>query len=244
MKNTRKLCTNIFFALMLCMCATTYGQWLSSGSKVYYNNGNVGIGTSNPNHELTIQANNPALVIRDDVKDNSTNAARIELLERAGGSYNGGAFLWWNGKSNKLLIGTKINGDNTNVLVINRADNNVGIGTSNPDSKYRLAVNGKIRAKEIVVETGWSDFVFEKGYNLKSLEEVETFIKKNGHLPDIPSAKDVEENGVKVGEMESKLLQKIEELTLYVIDLEKKVMQMKKEMNNSGGTINMNHYEK
>ncbi len=205
----------------------------SNARMVIKNNGMVGIGTTNPTHELTVQGNDPALVIRDDTSDNSTNAARLELLERAGGNYNGGAFLWWNGNSNKLLIGTKVNGTNSNVLVINRSGLNVGIGTSNPDNNYRLAVNGKIRAKEIVVETGWADFVFEKDYKLKTLEEVETFIQNNGHLPDIPSAKEVAENGVKVGEMESKLLQKIEELTLYMIDLEKKVAQMESHISNT-----------
>ena len=96
----------------------------------------------------------------------------------------------------------------------------VGIGTSiNQDED--LAVNGKIKAKEIKVETGWSDFVFEADYRLRPLAEVEQFIEENKHLPDIPSAKEVETNGVNVGEMEAKLLQKIEELTLYVIELKK-----------------------
>jgi hypothetical protein len=100
--------------------------------------------------------------------------------------------------------------------------NRVGIGTQNAGN-YRLAVNGPIRAKEIVVETGWSDFVFESDYDLPTLEEWEAHIREYGHLPDIPSAADVAKHGVKVGEVESRLLQKIEELTLHLIDMNKRL---------------------
>ena len=99
---------------------------------------------------------------------------------------------------------------------------NIGIGTVSPGS-WKLAVNGKVRAKEVKVETGWSDFVFNKEYELPSLQEVENHIKQKGHLKDIPSAKEVEENGIFLGEMDAKLLQKIEELTLYTIQQEKKI---------------------
>ncbi|MBI9055987.1 MAG: hypothetical protein JEY96_19355 [Bacteroidales bacterium] len=98
---------------------------------------------------------------------------------------------------------------------------NVGIGTINPQSK--LAVNGTITSTEVIVTTeGWSDFVFNKDYKLKDLEEVESYIEENNHLPDIPSEKEVQENGIQLGEMDAKLLQKIEELTLYMIEQNKK----------------------
>lgn len=102
------------------------------------------------------------------------------------------------------------------------ASGNVGIGTITP-GQWRLAVNGKIRAKEVKVETNWADFVFEKDYKLPTLKEVEKHIKEKGHLKDIPNAKEVEKNGVFLGVMSSKLLQKIEELTLYTISQEKKL---------------------
>lgn len=197
----------------------------AQGRFVVTGGGRVGIGTTNPNHELVVQGDDPALQIRDDTADNSTNAARLELLERAGGAFDGGAFLWWNGATNKLLIGTKNSGINTNVLVIDRASNGVGIGTQNPGS-YRLAVNGKVRAKEIVVETGWSDYVFDDGYELTPLAEVKAFIKANGHLPDVPSAAEVAANGVSIGESQATLLRKIEELTLHVIALEGRLAQV------------------
>ncbi len=81
-------------------------------------------------------------------------------------------------------------------------------------------------AKEIVVTTDenyWSDYVFEDGYQLRSLKEVEQFISTNGHLPDVPSAKEVTENGQDLGRMDAILLRKIEELTLYIIELEKRL---------------------
>ena len=97
-------------------------------------------------------------------------------------------------------------------------DGKVGIGTAKPQSE--LAVKGKISAQEIQVTLeGWADFVFEDGYPLRDLRDVKTFVNKNGHLPDVPSAADVRENGVSLGEMDRTLLQKVEELTLYVIEL-------------------------
>lgn len=107
-------------------------------------------------------------------------------------------------------------------------EGNIGIGTMDPGD-WKLAVNGKIRAKEIKVETGWADFVFEDNYDLPTLEEVEQHIQEKGHLKDIPSAKEVEKNGVMLGEMDAKLLQKIEELTLYMIELNKKVKALEAE---------------
>lgn len=103
-----------------------------------------------------------------------------------------------------------------------------GIGTS-PDPAYKLAVNGNIRAKEIIVETGWADFVFEKDYHLPSLSEVEMHILENGHLKDIPSAATVEKEGVNLGNISARLLQKIEELTLYSIEMEKRLRNLENE---------------
>lgn len=103
--------------------------------------------------------------------------------------------------------------------------NSLSIGTTNFPAGFSLSVNGKIRAKEVVVEAGWSDFVFEDNYPLKRLEDVEAFIKENKHLPDIPSEQDIQENGVSLGEINSKLLQKIEELTLYIIDQNKRLSE-------------------
>ncbi|HWW40184.1 MAG TPA: hypothetical protein VNZ46_12765, partial [Pedobacter sp.] len=102
---------------------------------------------------------------------------------------------------------------------------NVGIGTLTP--KEKLSVNGKIRAQELKVETAnWPDYVFEKDYQLPTLEQTEKHIQEKGHLPGIPSASEVKAEGIEVGDMNAKLLKKIEELTLYLIELKKQNSQL------------------
>ena len=117
---------------------------------------------------------------------------------------------------------------NTNTLCATMLDNRLGIGTSNP--QYTLDVNGSIRAKEILVETTGADFVFADNYRLRPLSEVEAFITENKHLPEIQSAQEMQENGVSVSELQTKLLQKIEELTLYLIQQEQTIQELRKEV--------------
>lgn len=106
---------------------------------------------------------------------------------------------------------------------------NVGIGVTNPD--YKLVVNGGIKAREIFVPSPeeWPDFVFESNYNLPSIAQVKNFVQSFKHLPGIPSAKEIKQTGVNVGDIQVKMLQKIEELTLYVIHLEGEINQLKKD---------------
>ena len=105
-------------------------------------------------------------------------------------------------------------------------DGNVSIGTTtiygaSASDPYKLSVNGKVACKELKVDVNWSDYVFEKNYKLRNLKEVESYIKENNHLPEVPSATEVESNGLKVGEMQATMMKKIEELTLYIIEQQK-----------------------
>jgi len=105
----------------------------------------------------------------------------------------------------------------SNSLNINPFGGNVGIGTSNPTSKLTVAGNIASREVKVTVDAG-ADFVFENDYNLPSLESVDQFIKKNKHLPEIASAQEMQKDGINLSEMNIKLLQKIEEMTLYMIN--------------------------
>ncbi len=108
-----------------------------------------------------------------------------------------------------------------NPVMITDYYGNISLGTNNSYG-YRFSVNGNIRAKEIKVETtNWPDYVFTSSHKNQTLQELEAFIKTNNHLPEIPSAKEAETNGINLGEMNAKLLKKIEELTLYMIGLKK-----------------------
>ncbi|MEO0555937.1 MAG: hypothetical protein AAF149_22235 [Bacteroidota bacterium] len=107
---------------------------------------------------------------------------------------------------------------------------NLLIGKSTQsNTSYKLDVAGKVRADEIVVNTTGADYVFEEDYKLKSLDEVETFINQNKHLSGIPSAAEMQAQGMSVGELNTKLLEKIEELTLHTINQQKEIEQLKAE---------------
>lgn len=115
-------------------------------------------------------------------------------------------------------------------MMINGTTNNVGIGTIYPS--HKLAVNGTIRSKEVIVETiNWPDYVFAKEYQLPSLASIEKFISEHKHLPNIPSASEMETNGQYLGETQKKMMEKIEELTLYIIQLNKEVEILKNKQN-------------
>ncbi|MDL5514710.1 hypothetical protein QSE00_23065 [Arenibacter sp. M-2] len=142
----------------------------------------------------------------------------------AGTSFSSG------GSTSDYVLVDRISIENQNSPVATNIfpDNgNVGIGTTDPGI-WKLAVNGNIRAKEIKVETAnWPDYVFAKDYELPSLEEVEKHINDKGHLINIPTALDVKSNGIELGEMNKLLLEKIEELTLYLIDMKKEIIELK-----------------
>ncbi len=197
---------------------TDFRLYLQNGAnKFTINGGNVGIGNYNPNSPLHVSSEYDAILTLQSTDDTwlYTNWQDKTGTRRT-----------YMGLSDNLSQFRIYLENGTNSFTINGG--NVGIGTYNPGS-WKLAVNGKIRAKEIKVETSWSDFVFYDDYELPTLQEVENHIKEKGHLKDIPSAKEVEENGIFLGEMDSKLLQKIEELTLYTIQQEKEILKLKEQ---------------
>ncbi|WP_421809748.1 hypothetical protein [Flagellimonas sp.] len=170
-------------------------------------NGHLGIGTTSPTSKLDV---------RGVLASTHNNGNKMALLT----SGDGNSYLNFSGGASTSRIGFQIDGS-SKMSIYN--DGSVAIGTSSTGT-HKLAVEGSIGAREIKVEVGtWSDYVFKEDYDLPTLEEVEQHIKERGHLINIPSAKEVEENGIELGEMNKLLLEKIEELTLYVIELKKEV---------------------
>jgi len=172
--------------------------------------GNVGIGTTAPGYPLTV-ANNPGA---------GGVVSRISHTGNAGSP--GTALQVSNGYAaaggNYEIFG--VYGNNFGAKYLSVTDNgNVGIGTASP--VHPLQVAGAIGAEEIIVSSNGADYVFDPDYRLAPLNEVADYIKANHHLPEIPSAQEVQEKGVSLGDMQAKLLAKIEELTLHMIQAEK-----------------------
>ncbi|MNQ59997.1 hypothetical protein D3C85_742630 [compost metagenome] len=195
-------------------------------------NGNVGIGTGNSLAKLEVRNGN--ILVRNSA--NTDNVSSIMIAQ----SINEGNIDTF-GTSIRTIVqsaGTNTYGmqfftqeshvtNQTEKLRI-LGNGNVGIGTINPDTK--LAVNGTVHSKEVKVDMiGWPDFVFKKEYDLPTLQEVEKHISEKGHLQNIPSEEEILKNGINLGEMNAKLLQKIEELTLYMIEMKKENNEIKKE---------------
>jgi hypothetical protein len=177
--------------------------------------GNVGIGTTNPTRGVLHVAGG-----RINLEGNSGDSAAVMTMGNA--TYPTAEIVTPYGGGTLTLAGSSGRG-----LLIDTSGN-IGIGTANPG--YLLDVAGTIHASEIITNNyDWADYVFSPAYKLASLSEVEGVIKREGHLPGMPSAADVAAHGLSVGEMQAKLLQKIEELTLHQIDEEKRIEQLEKE---------------
>ena len=122
-------------------------------------------------------------------------------------------------------------------VAVGDSNDNVAIGTTAVPNGYKMAVDGNIIVEEVRVELSgingtWPDYVFKKDYELLTLEEIKKHIEEKGHLPNIPSAQEVEENGVELGEMNRLLLEKIEEQMLYILQQKEELDFLKEEMKN------------
>ena len=174
--------------------------------------GYVGIGTTIPESKLNIYQ-----------KTNATNAWNTQIIVGGSSSVSNDNYLGIgvNQTAGYGLIDVVKAGVGPLNLNLQTTGGNVGIGTTTPGD-YKLNVWGSIRAHEVVVNTDGADFVFDSDYNLPDLKEIEEFIFENKHLPNLDSATEMKENGMNVSEMQTDLLQKIEELTLYLIEQNKK----------------------
>lgn len=235
---------------------------ISTYTNSFFNGGNVGIGTDNPQTKLEVQgiitAGNNASTGGSTILQGSYSSG---VLNNLGGVYSsGGTYLSYglnqNGSSNWLsttnipigrslavldnafriytapaqttAIGSALGTQPTEVFTITNSGN-TGIGVINPTEK--LVVNGNIKAKKLMVtQNSWADYVFDKDYKLMNLNDLSTYIQQYKHLPEVPSTKDIQTNGVDVGNNQTLLLKKIEELTLYIIEQHKEIETLKKEI--------------
>jgi len=218
----------------------------------------LGIGTVNPLHRLHIEGGNifvkgssdwfPGLIVRNDIGRSvlnlqgtvsSENFRSAEII--LGNLSNNSSWSLLNTDTDRLIFVSQSPNSEyrsplqidfaapTNSFTIN-SSGNIGLGVWS--NEHKLAVAGSIISEEVVVKlkSDWPDFVFYENYNLRSLAEVEDHIKENSHLEGIPSSREIQRGGQNLAEIQSKLLLKIEELTLYLIDQDKEIEQLKKQI--------------
>ena len=233
--------TNLFFS------GSDSGTQVSGMTLTYA--GEVGIGTTVPQTKLEIAStisgsvgDGPAIRITNGAHGNSSGTgnlvgsvdfysldpqvtglkAQITAIGDATGNWGPGG----NSRTNLFLAGSD-SGTQASGVIINYAGN-VGIGTGSPG--YKLEVNGSVRAASFVSNsTTYADFVFKPGYRLTPLADVEAAIRRDGHLPDIPSETEAKAHGIDLSAQQAKLLQKVEEMTLHLIEHEKALARLEAE---------------
>ncbi len=193
-------------------------------------NGNIGIGTAVPKVPLEVAKYGNNVTGDMTLLTTFTDPTGIKGISLGYNQSSQAGIIY---SENNTGVGSPLefwtyNGSSFASRMVFTQGGNLGIGIASPAEK--LAVNGNIRAKEVKVETAnWPDYVFKKEYPLPTLQQTEQHIRENGHLQGIPSAAEVKANGIDLGEMNAKLLQKIEELTLHVIEIGKKVNVLQSE---------------
>jgi len=191
---------------------------------VLYRTGNVAIGKAIPAVKLDV---NGATQIYPNGNSGVDRALKLRFTPGTSATIieANSDFNWAN--HDIIVNAASASGGNINQLVAHRSGN-VGIGTASPDQK--LTVKGYIHAEEVRVDLNvpGPDYVFEKNYELLTLQNLEQYINQHKHLPEVPSATEMEANGVYLKEMNMLLLKKVEELTLHLIELNKQVQTMNK----------------
>jgi len=199
---------------------------LQSSTGDGYFKGKLGIGTTSPSARLEIKGSGDGI----EILKLSTERPWVFKQEGTGASSN---LVLQELSGDKYFKIKSVANEDVYRLQSSTGDGyfkgKLGIGTTSPDMK--LTVNGNIHAKEVKIDLNIPapDYVFNDDYKLMTIKELESFIKKNSHLPEIPSAKEFEQNGVMQAEMDMNLLKKIEELTLYTIQQQKEIESLKKE---------------
>ncbi len=206
------------------------GAFYSHGQNSFPISGKVGVGTNSPEQVLHLFKSSGSYYQKI---QSGNNFVGIGLNHRM----QFGPVILFN-ENSSLRFGASTDISNTgnaiNFSEIMRLTNDgkIGIGTTNPD--YKLTVKGKIHAEEVKIDLNVPapDYVFEDDYNLISLTEIKSYIEANKHLPEVPNAEEMKHNGVKLGDMAMILLKKIEEMTLYQIELMEEIKNLKTKVEN------------
>jgi Phage T4 tail fibre len=196
----------------------------ASNLYMQYSGGNMALGQITPTTQLhmtgdlTMQSSTPILQLKNSAGTNMVFVQMSGIDARLGTNFENDL--------GKLIFST----NGTNRMYINPTGQ-ISIGTATPATGYMLSVNGKAMVEELKVQLSgnWPDYVFSNKYKLKNFDELREFIDKNNHLPNIPAASEIEKSGLEVGEMQRLMMEKIEELTLYVLQLEKKIKDVEKQ---------------
>ncbi len=200
----------------------TAGTLSVGGSNLYVTNvtDRVGVGTSSPSGKLHVQSSESVEVM---FLESTGSPTEMLDINRTVAMTSGQDIIDISVPTGSSTTAAFIECSSASVIEFQvNTNGHIGVGTT-ASTLYAIQACGSIRATEVVVETGWCDYVFEEDYRLAPLSEVESFIKANKHLPGIPSAAVVESEGVKVAEMSSNLMLKVEELTLYTIEQDKQI---------------------
>ena len=193
--------------------------------------GNVGIGTDNPTSKLEVRDGTLRIKRGDHAQNHmtlgvfSTTSHYNTWLRQVPGALQ----LGHNSTHTNIEFQSWKTGEGVTTRMLIRPNGNVGIGTDSPE--HKLVVSGTIGACRVIVEEdNWCDYVFADDYQLMSLYELEQYIASNKHLPNIPSAEEVAEEGIDLGDMQKLMMEKIEEFTLYIIEQEKEIKMLRKEV--------------
>ena len=203
-------------------------QLLKGFLDVEGNDFRIGTNSANNNGNFIVRVNGTNRVIVDPI-----GTVNMPAGIDAGLASNGLLMLGDVGSSNIVMDNNEIiarNNGGTSTLILQNDGGSVRIGNVSVPSGYKFAVNGRMICEELkvkVASTGWPDYVFDDKYKLPSLDELKNFIAENKHLPNIPSAAEVEKNGLEIGDMQKRMMEKIEELTLYILQQQKEIEELK-----------------
>jgi len=220
----------IISMILICFTFSLDAQIYTPGGTLQGSSGNnnVGIGTASPNARLDLGTgygtNGEKFILYNDDTSGPLAGTKVGFYMDRFSLWNNSTFVFPTlaAYPGSFIIASKNTSNITLVprVVVLGESGFVGIGTMMPS--FMLDVKGTIRAREIKVDLTGADFVFEKDYKLMPLNELEQFIKEQKHLPDLATAKEMKENGTELGNLNSKLLQKMEEMTLYIIEQNEK----------------------